>query len=365
MIGSVMAPTPGESDLALAHLTQCLRAQLAGAAAPEPPPAGVADLAVSIALSAKLPSLAGRYLDVTGQRSAALAQYAAATMSRNAEACREISSVSRALTARNIDFITIKGPLQHFDLYGSYFVRRSSDIDLVVRRADFATAKSSISDLGYLLSTVSYWWEAVLGEVHFERAEPVRGAIDLHWHTHQPGVPSVRSETVFFKRTANAILDGQQIPILDRDGTRLLIVISIAKALYNREPSAAYICDLFQSLIPASPGAINSFLTDADRQGVGGHAAIALRLVKAMFGDAFPYDPASAPVLTSWSSDDLLRMAFLPRAESTAWPRRRELVWQFCGRSPLRYAQEFALIGLSEIVRRIFERGTARAAHRD
>jgi hypothetical protein len=49
-------------------------------------------------------------------------------------------------------------------------------------------------------------------------------------------------------------------------------------------------------------------------------------------------------------------MVFLPRDPATRWPKRRAMLWEFCGRQPTRYARELGRVAGSELMRRAFER---------
>ena len=62
--------------------------------------------------------------------------------------------------------------------------------------------------------------------------------------------------------------------------------------------------------------------------------------------------------------EQLLGMIFCPAASETQWPRRRELVWEFSDRRLGTFANEWFVIGRSEVSRRLFERAGARAMHR-
>jgi hypothetical protein len=150
---------------------------------------------------------------------------------------------------------------------------------------------------------------------------------------------------------------GMKIPTLNARSGMLLCTISIAKALYNREPSGAYLCDLYAGLMAATPLAINSFFTLARTAGLGGHAAVSLRLMNEVFGLGLALGDNHRSVLGAVAGDDLVRMVLLPRDPATRWPKRRQMLWEFCERQPMRYSRELARVFGSEVARRVFERG--------
>jgi hypothetical protein len=150
-------------------------------------------------------------------------------------------------------------------------------------------------------------------------------------------------------------VNGIKVPTLTAQSAMLLCTISIAKALFNREPSGAHLCDLYAGLMAAAPDAINSFFTLARSAGLGGHAAVSLRLMSEVFG--LGLDPRYRRVLDGIASHDLVRMVLLPRDPATHWPTRRQMLWEFCERQPGRYSREIARVFGSELTRRLFERG--------
>lgn len=277
---------------------------------------------------------------------------AAATMAQNATLLAALKELAPAMHGSGRPFVVIKGPLQQRILYGTFFQRPSADLDVLVQPPDFGRFRDLLIAAGYGLATPSMWWRGTLGEEHFFKRGPPGIAVDLHHHVHQPGASAPPDFGRFFGRSEDIDVGGVKIPTLNaRDGT-LLCTISIAKALFNREPSGAYMCDLYAGLIAATPRAIDSFVAAARDAGLMGHAQVALRLMSAVFGVEVGYGDALAGV----SGDDLLRMVFLPRDPATRWPKRRAMLWELCGRQPARYARELGRVAGSELMRRAFER---------
>jgi hypothetical protein len=198
----------------------------------------------------------------------------------------------------------------------------------------------------------------VLGEEHLRRTAFPNVAVDLHHRVHQPGTPAPLDGEILFEDPAHVDVRGTKVPTLNAQNGLLLCTISIAKALYNREPTGAYLCDLYAGLMAASPNAVNRFLTMARRVGLGGHAAVALQLLSAVFAIRLGPPGARRP-LAEVSDADLLRMTFLPRDPATVWPKRRRMLWALCEQAPLRYATELVRIIQSETIRHALERPSA------
>ena len=278
-------------------------------------------------------------------------------MAANSALLGELRALTPALRAIGLPFVVIKGPLQQQIFYGTCFQRPSADLDILVRREDFLRVRQQLLGSGYALTTPSVWWRGVLGEEHFRKASAPHVAIDLHYRVHQPGAPAPNGNFNLLDYAQELEVGGMKIPTLTAPGGMLLCTISIAKALYNREPSGAYLCDLYAGLMAASPAAINSFFTLARSVGLGGHAAVSLRLLGELFDLKLDPGDGYGDVLANVPSDDLLRMVLLPRDPATRWPKRRLMLWELCERRPARYAGELARVLGSEATRRLFERG--------
>ncbi|TIT45128.1 MAG: hypothetical protein E5W75_24410, partial [Mesorhizobium sp.] len=62
------------------------------------------------------------------------------------------------------------------------------------------------------------------------------------------------------------------------------------------------------------------------------------------------------PILSRIGNEDLLNMVIAPWLSSLRWPQRRTVLWELCGRAPVRYLAEAGWAASADISRRIFER---------
>lgn len=281
----------------------------------------------------------------------------AATMAANTALLQELHALVPRLRASGLQFLVIKGPVQQKLIHGTFFQRPAADLDILVRADDFLHAKRLLTEHGYSLATPSVWWRSVLGEEHFRKRAVPHLAIDLHHRVHQPGAPAPYDATRLFSDIETVSFDGIEIPTLNALNAMLLCTISIAKALYNREPSAAYLCDLYIWLMAATPSTVNSFLSISTTSGLGGHTRLSMTLMEALLGVPPALTAHAGEALARVPEPDLHRMILAPRHPATRWPRRRDLLWELCERRPARYGREFARVLGSELTRRLFERG--------
>ena len=340
---------------ALDIVIDALRSEVAGAA----PKATMASTAIvheaaALARQNKVLSLVQRRLIAANERASYLAEVAT-TMATNSALLDELCSLAEQLTSSNVAFLAIKGPLQQGLFHGDFFQRPSADLDILVRPHQYRSAKHALLCAGYESRTPSVWWRGVLGEEHLRRLAPPFITVDLHHRVHQPGTPAPLDGEILFENALEVEVRGTKVPTLNASCGLLLCTISIAKALYNREPTGAYVCDLYAGLMAAAPDAVNSFFTMARQAGLGGHASIALRLMSVVF--EVPLElPHPSDAFGAVGDAELCRMIFLPRDPATVWPKRRAILWTLCEHQPLRYGRELVRVIGSEVMRHAFER---------
>lgn len=323
------------------------------------------EAALTVARDSKILSRVGAHFGTNPRSRAVILANAANTMSRNTALLMETLAIYKALNKARISIVVIKGPAQQHVLHGTFFIRAATDIDIIVNRTDFNSASQALAALGYRRVTPSLWWREVLGEEHFERRGEVRFAVDLHHAVGQPGIPGRLAARHLVGERAEIEFGGGTFPTLGRENALLMSAISAAKAIYNRESSAAYLCDIAAGLMPDAPQAVSLLLTNARRLGAGGLATVTLRFASALFGPTFYVPPEVGRVLADVPDQQLIDMVLLSGAPQTRWIKRRRLMWEFCSHRPLVYARELIMLARSEAVRRVFERGTALSAHLD
>lgn len=346
-------------QIALDAFVDALRDEVTGRApaTPDLSPAAL-EIALVIARQNKVLSLVQERLRAGRSLDQSLAD-TTATLVVNSHLLQELSALVPRFQDAGLRFLVIKGPVQQRQIHGTFFQRPSADLDILVRAENFPRARQLLVELGYTLATPSVWWRSVLGEEHFHRQTVPHIAVDLHHRVHQPGAPAFHDTLRLFADTETVAFGGIDIPTLNASNAMLLCTISIAKALYNREPSAAYLCDLYVGLMAAAPATVNSFLLSAQSTGLGGHAALALALMDSLFDHHSDARRAHQLAFAGLTEADLLRVILVPRDPMTRWPRRRDMLWELCERRPVRYGREFARVLGSELTRRLFERGAA------
>ncbi|TGP51944.1 hypothetical protein EN873_20260 [bacterium M00.F.Ca.ET.230.01.1.1] len=286
--------------------------------------------------------------------------YRRRTMAMNVACLADSIAIDRVLRDKRVDFVFLKGPLQQHLLYGDHFMKPSGDVDILVSPASFAAAREALRMIGYEIAgkSRSVWWVRFLGEQHMVREDGARSStVDLHHRLQQPGSPSPRDTDGFLRRKREVEVAGAAMPITSAADTLLLSSISVAKAFFNREPCAGYVCDVRASASRLSEAEEQMVLDHAAGQGLTDTLLLGLRAADVLLGAAGTLlSQRAARILARIDNADLFHMVVAPWLASLRWPQRRHVLWELCGREPVRYLAEAGWAASADISRRIFER---------
>ncbi|MBZ9895983.1 nucleotidyltransferase family protein [Mesorhizobium sp. BR1-1-6] len=286
--------------------------------------------------------------------------YRRKTVSMNASCIMDSMAIQAALRDRQIDFVFLKGPFQQHLLYDDHFMKPSGDVDILVAPGGFFRAREALRSIGYEIAgkSRSVWWVRFLGEQHMIRGDgPTQSTVDLHYRLQQPGSPSPRDADGFLRRKRQVEITGVEVPFTSVADTLLLSCISVAKALFNREPCAGYVCDVRASADRLDEAEQQRLLDAAAAQGLDDTLLLGLRAADVLLGGADTLlSQRAARILSRIGNEDLLNMVIAPWLSSLRWPQRRTVLWELCGRAPVRYLAEAGWAASADISRRIFER---------
>ncbi|WP_027142860.1 nucleotidyltransferase family protein [Mesorhizobium sp. WSM3626] len=353
----------------IAYVQACLRLYFAGTAASagevSPPGLSVA-VVTDIARLNKVGTFVLKALSraPANERPAELFQwletYRRRTVSMNAACLMDSMAINEALLDRRIDFVFLKGPFQQHLLYDDHFMKPAGDVDILVSPAGFSKAREVLRSIGYEVSgkSRSVWWVRFLGEQHMVRGNgPKSSTADLHYRLQQPGSPSPRDADGFLRRKRLVEITGAEVPFTSAADTLMLSCISVAKALFNREPCAGYVCDIRASASRLDEADQQRVLDAAVSQGLEDTLLLGLRAADVLLGGTGTLlSERAKPILSRIGNEDLFNMVIAPWLLSLRWPQRRTVLWELCGRAPVRYLAEVGWAASADISRRIFER---------
>ena len=286
--------------------------------------------------------------------------YRRRTVSINSSCIMDSMAIDKVLRDKHIDFVFLKGPFQQHLLYGDHFMKPSGDVDILVSPTGFFKAREALRSIGYEVAgkSRSVWWVRFLGEQHMVRdSGPKPSTVDLHYRLQQPGSPSPRDTDGFLRRKRSVAIAGASMPFISASDTLLLSCISVAKALFNREPCAGYVCDIRASASRLSEAEQQNVLDYAAEQGLADTLLLGLRAADVLLGGAGTLMSERATrILSRIGNEDLFHMVIAPWLSSLRWPQRRTVLWELCGREPVRYLTEAGWAASADLSRRLFER---------
>jgi hypothetical protein len=286
--------------------------------------------------------------------------YRRRTVSMNSSCIMDSMAIDKVLRDKHIDFVFLKGPFQQHLLYGDHFMKPSGDVDILVSPTGFFKAREALRSIGYEVAgkSRSVWWVRFLGEQHMVRdSGPKPSTVDLHYRLQQPGSPSPRDTDGFLRRKRPVAIAGASMPFISASDTLLLSCISVAKALFNREPCAGYVCDIRASASRVSEAEQQNVLDYAVEQGLADTLLLGLRAADVLLGGTGTLlSERATRILSRIGNEDLFHMVIAPWLSSLRWPQRRTVLWELCGREPVRYLTEAGWAASADLSRRLFER---------
>ena len=283
-----------------------------------------------------------------------VAGYLRKTMKNNASALATVRAITAQLTGSGVAHAAFKGPIRQIALGQDVFERPVTDVDILVRYADFGRATRSLNEIRYTVPSTcdSPWWRHYLGEHHLFSNDRHRWTVDLHHRTQQPSCPRPRDQGAMMDDLRQVDVGGQSIATLGPESTFLHTIMSIVKGLVNHEPTGSHVLDLARQMQGASAEQRLGFERALKHQRLEQSWAIARRTVAVMTGlEAERTEPWFVP------DASLLAMLLTPDNPRIVWPTRRRLLWHMVdggsvvSRS-INYAREFGWVVAAEVCRR-------------
>jgi hypothetical protein len=188
----------------------------------------------------------------------------------------ELERLLRDFQYLGVDVLPLKGPVLALELYGDVALRSCNDLDLLVRRGDFARCEALLLERGYLpLGPLSehdrrFVRDGLLVELHFELASPRDFPLDVD------GIWSRSRPNDFRGLPVRAMSDADLVLFLCAHGlkhgfSRLIWILDVARALRGWRRSA-----------------YEQMVRQARRQGLDPCLLIGCEVVRAMFPQHFP-----------------------------------------------------------------------------
>ncbi len=160
---------------------------------------------------------------------------------RNTYLTAELARLLATLTALEIPAIPFKGPVLAVSCFGGLEFRQFNDLDVLIRKRDFARAARALESSGYRQIS-EYSWESLFADN--------RGLalIDLHWRIVPNDVHFPLDFDAMFRRTKPLLVAGSLMPNLAPEDMLQVLCVQFAKDSWGNVLQLSRICDIAELL---------------------------------------------------------------------------------------------------------------------
>ena len=136
---------------------------------------------------------------------------------RNLQLTAELIKILKHLQKNNVEAISIKGPILAILAYGKYGLRAISDLDIVVRKKDFAKAQQLLMLLGYQASTLNK--AAYYQQAQYYKISNIKMSVDLHYEFAPKNHFATVDSSLFWQNVESYSLANQKLNIFSLEYT--------------------------------------------------------------------------------------------------------------------------------------------------
>jgi hypothetical protein len=187
----------------------------------------------------------------TGPREAAAAarlrEYALRISAMNAYLTGELRHLLAAFEARGVGAIPYKGPALAMEAYGSVSLRYFCDLDILVRKRDYAAARDILGERGFRpYQGLGLAQQSVMlrtqCNVPFTRDDD-RSIVEIHWEVAARNYSRALDERGLWSRSREASFAGARVRLLAPEDLLHALCVHGSKHLWER---LSWICDVAQ-----------------------------------------------------------------------------------------------------------------------
>ena len=179
------------------------------------------------------------------------------TALRNMQLFHELHKVLEALQESDVSVIVLKGAYLAQGVYGNIALRSMGDVDILVRKEDFAKAEQMLLDRGYSFDE-QYgerdWY--LNNHYHLLYRRPENGVnIELHWDITSPSSPFEIDVERLWERAQLVTIAGAQVLVFSAEDLILYLCLHLSyhhtfeyfamRSLYDVNEILLYYCDNF------------------------------------------------------------------------------------------------------------------------
>lgn len=188
----------------------------------------------------------------------------------------------RSMTAAGIDALVLKGPATSITAYGNPSMRYFSDIDLVIKRADLGGARAHLESRGYKPLFETQQTESLITGQHALEFEGPGPHVELHWALLPRHLKFDLTPEEVWAEAVTIESSGTEFKALAPHHLFLYLCAHGAKHAWN---SYRWVCDAAQLMRRLTPDDAEKVAALAERTHTRRIVALALRIVRDIFGD--------------------------------------------------------------------------------
>ena len=207
---------------------------------------------------------------------------------RNLALTRELLNLLRLFEAHGIAAISLRGPLLATSLYGNLGLRQMYDLDILVRRRDFARARNLLESEGYRpdFEPPSSREAAFLSAVRQYAVRKDKSiVVELHWHVTPRYFSFTLDPERFWDQCVSAPLGGYNVLTLSPEDLLLILCVHGTKHYWLR---LHWLCCVAELLRVHPEMNLTEVLERARRLGTERICRLAFFLVADLFGTVLP-----------------------------------------------------------------------------
>ncbi|MCV0383633.1 MAG: nucleotidyltransferase family protein [Erythrobacter sp.] len=195
-------------------------------------------------------------IDLPSEAKAGLAGIRDTILVRNLRNLDWTTKAVVALDAAGIRPLVFKGALRARQVYGTWNVRASNDVDILVEQARYNDAQGALARAGFApqVPQDSRWWHDCLGESPYRRPVADCPFIDLHRSLQQPGGPYPADLGDFFATAVATNYGGVELLTPSPFHAILICAINYGKGLRAHEPVIAPLHEIAFATRDFGPG---------------------------------------------------------------------------------------------------------------
>lgn len=266
---------------------------------------------------------------------------------RNTRRLRDFATAARALQARGIDVIALKGTHLVSLVYRNLASRTMTDIDILIPRTKLEEAADALRGIGYDIAPfrvtpgdpVPYFMYTIPNAM-----KEGKSTIDVHWHLHNPRSAASIDVDELWSRATPVRIAGVDVRVLAPEDL-LLHVAEHATYAHRCEISARACCDVAE-IVHHHAIDWDALIERAHRWQMAPGAYLVLRLARELRGANVP-DSALAALKPANFDERLLHIAM--RGEEGQGNAVHRLRYAPGVRGKLKAIRDFWFIGRNEL----------------